>query len=693
MSFATKSEPNSTSSSKLIPQRRKTRRGTKIVTDADLLFDVGMLQEAAFGVVDIDEILWNQSPRRKMVARLVCSMQFKIFTAVCIMTSIALSIYEADRTAMSEEFASWFMPCLHVLSVIYFLEFVMLFYVSGPKYFTTVSNLFDFLLVVMDVAFGLIEIITGSGPQVQTLRLFRLLRVLRMIRLFIILRPLYMMLHGLLSVMQAIFWATIMLAAALAICAITAVNMLHPIVLELVEEGHDFSGCPRCARAFESVFIATLTFLETILPGETFNEFALTIIERAPWTLVIFVGAHIIVQLGITNLILAVIVDQARMARESDNQQVLLEKEQQKHAAKERLHNICISLDSDGSGSLTLSELLENAASCQEFVEVLKLMDIGREDLSVVFSILDQDKSGEVSYSEFVDELHNMKSKDSHTLLIFIRHYVLQIREQMNEQMETIKNMIGHDILAPLKKHVAQLKADRLTTVGENAEKSNTNSNANTDKHEHPVEDQSRARGSYHAGRLSGRLSEQHSQGFRQSAHLSQDYSIQKPSVTNSCTGSPWVNAKAADTQSTLCQNLSGKLVIDERPWEQHVHPSSASRATPYRESLQVLGDWMPLLCAWKLKHIEARQSHDAAEAVQSTQRLSLDTNLDVLGVAAVLEGAAEIMQEVAARISVTCSTTTSTRMPSPGFCLGGEPEGDQTSRPQLDSFAPSFQL
>ena len=57
----------------------------------------------------------------------------------------------------------------------------------------------------------------------------------------------------------------------------------------------------------------------------------------------------------------------------------------------------------------------------QRFKDLLHTMDVGKDDLNLVFTICDDDESGDISYLEFIKELHNLKSRDSHTMLTFIK--------------------------------------------------------------------------------------------------------------------------------------------------------------------------------------------------------------------------------------------------------------------------------
>merc|ERR1711862_1047625 len=87
------------------------------------------------------------------------------------------------------------------------------------------------------------------------------------------------------------------------------------------------------------------------------------------------------------------------------------------------LRSLFRSMDEDNSKSLDLEELTRSYDVNEEFRNLLKLMDMKREDLILCFQILDQNGDGCVSYEEFVEELHYVRSFNSHTLLIFIRKH------------------------------------------------------------------------------------------------------------------------------------------------------------------------------------------------------------------------------------------------------------------------------
>merc|ERR1712113_539523 len=94
-----------------------------------------------------------------------------------------------------------------------------------------------------------------------------------------------------------------------------------------------------------------------------------------------------------------------------------------------KLCAICEQLDEDKSGHLSYKELAQGFHTHPEFASILRTMDISEQDLEVLFGILDTDGSGDVQYSEFVEQLHAMKHHEANTLLVFIKFYVMELRK------------------------------------------------------------------------------------------------------------------------------------------------------------------------------------------------------------------------------------------------------------------------
>jgi len=185
---------------------------------------------------------------------------------------------------------------------------------------------------------------------------------------------------------------------------------------------------------------ANLTFSQIIIAGDAWGEIAIPMIEKFPWTAIIFLGALLSVDLVVMNLILSVIVDQAVEAREEDVTIKLKDKQEKFKKAARELYQVCSQMDTDHNGRLTLDEFLEGYDNNSTFAEIINLMDVKKEDLCVVFRMMDSSDKGEVPYRDFVENLHKVKTQDSHTILMFIKFYLGEVRRDVKEELNLLKN-------------------------------------------------------------------------------------------------------------------------------------------------------------------------------------------------------------------------------------------------------------
>jgi len=184
-----------------------------------------------------------------------------------------------------------------------------------------------------------------------------------------------------------------------------------------------------------------LTFTGQIVASDAWGDVTIPIIEAEPWTIIIFGAVLVTVNLGLMNLILSVIVGKAQQARAEDVAFTLQEKEEEFAKTKKNLMRLCEELDEDGSRTMTLNELLDGFDTNNEFRVAMASMDVERDDISNLFSILDEDDSGEVSYDEFIDQLYKTKTQDTHVVLVFIRGHVKEINSQMKTQEDQLSTL------------------------------------------------------------------------------------------------------------------------------------------------------------------------------------------------------------------------------------------------------------
>jgi len=215
--------------------------------------------------------------------------------------------------------------------------------------------------------------------------------------------------------------------------------MLSSLNRELAAANKFHEDCQRCENAFASVTASFHTWFLLVFAGDMWTDMAVILMEAFPATALVFIPGYVVINFGLLNMILAVIVDKAQEARAEDEDQKLKDKGIQYQEAAKQIAKLCEDLDTDGNGTIQEQEVLDGYDSNSQFASTLELMDIRREDLKALFSVLDSDGSGSVSYQEFIDEMYRMKTQADHTLLVFIRHTTESISRKIEEELFLLK--------------------------------------------------------------------------------------------------------------------------------------------------------------------------------------------------------------------------------------------------------------
>ncbi|CAE7741573.1 prodh, partial [Symbiodinium sp. CCMP2456] len=129
-----------------------------------------------------------------------------------------------------------------------------------------------------------------------------------------------------------------------------------------------------------------LTLFQQIVAGDSWGLVSIPLIKEFPEMAIILFMIMMTVSLGVMNLILAVIVERASEARANDQERKLKKKEQDRAKNMVELAKLCASMDADGSGALSLEEMLAGYDDdVGEFRKLMQLMDIQRDDITSIF--------------------------------------------------------------------------------------------------------------------------------------------------------------------------------------------------------------------------------------------------------------------------------------------------------------------
>jgi hypothetical protein len=382
---------------------------------------------------------------RKQMGMLLHSKTFDVTRGCVILINILLLVRETDDEARGGDVPKWITSCNYALIAAYTIELLVRIAIYREQFFHSWANIADMTIISADCIVETVLAIfenTDGMPSLVILRTFRLLRLGRTHRALLMFPELNIMVLGMRGAIRTIFWGMILLFVVTVSFAILAVQLIHPVNLEVAEAGH-YDGCDRCPRAYESVAAASLTFTQSIIAGDSWGLVTVPIIEYSPATFLFFLLVLSVLGMVLLNLIMAVVIDSANQARQETDHQQAEEKEKQYEKATAKLLSFCQGLDKDQSGSLSLDELVSGYDDNVDFEDAMTLLDITQKDMNTVFRIMDEDNSGEVRYDEFVDELYRMKSEDSHTMITFIKFYVQEIQREMREELRNTRELLS----------------------------------------------------------------------------------------------------------------------------------------------------------------------------------------------------------------------------------------------------------
>lgn len=358
---------------------------------------------------DQPEASTSSSSFGDIAGRLVYSKFFDIFTALVIVASLVILVFEVNADARCyPEYAQSFQDCpvssLQIqwlehantaLLLIFSIECLARACAEQSRFFCNGWNLID----VATVLVGFLGKMWTSTLNVNFLRAFRLLCICRSSRMVTSVPELRVLLVALKASMRALVVAAVFLLFILFLWAIVAVETLHP----LLSSSHASDD----ALAFEDVWKAAVTIL--LQMGGWIQEDFGDVVLDAPWTAAIFFGILVSMSFGVM-ITLVLIVECYTRACEQDQQQKWEDENAQSDAHLHQLAAACSNLDTMRRGSLQMAELIgAYQGDVAGFRSSLATMGIeSREQLETICVVLAA-PTGQVGISEFLRHLRGLQ--------------------------------------------------------------------------------------------------------------------------------------------------------------------------------------------------------------------------------------------------------------------------------------------
>ncbi|CAK9041019.1 unnamed protein product [Durusdinium trenchii] len=379
---------------------------------------------------------------RVQMAKVVRSQTFETVMGLVIIVNLMLMVVETDADASCYPLFSentkecpsrsslipWLQNANLALLMVYTIECACRAFVERSLYARNVWNLVDFCTMLA----GWTGLILAPFVNLSVLRIVRVARLVRLGRLVISVPELYWLLSGLSSSFKAILFGSLMLMCVIVVWSIVVVEFLHPVNVQIQ---YDNSLCERCQRGFQNVYAASLTIFSQIVAGDQWGAISLPMAEHSPWTAPVIFVMMTTISLGVMNLILAVIVEKAAEAREKDSARKKEKKDQEREAHLVELAMLFDSMDENCNGKLSLEEMLNGFDCNPKFRQLMDFMDIAREEVEVVFNVLDGNASEEVDYLEFCKHLSTFRKRDPVMMQSMMKYSVMELRHLLKQDI------------------------------------------------------------------------------------------------------------------------------------------------------------------------------------------------------------------------------------------------------------------
>lgn len=355
-----------------------------------------------------------------LVASIVHSQRFELLVAAIICVNGVLMGFQTSASG-ADDGASVYSTLEQVFTAIFVAEIVLRLLADGWVWLCNLMNLGDLLLVLVA---GVVPTwflqplgVTGDNFRIlQVLRTLRLVRLIRLVRTHPYLRMFWQLIRGVIECWTTLFWALTVLSSVLFILAIFGVYFIGRAE-HLREDALAQKYFRDTPRAFLTLFVvATL---------DSWAQGVARPLQTKSWFILPFVSFVImVVGMVLSNLITGVIVHNAFVKEQQDEELQVRKKTEAARAEAEKLGEIFLEINTDGSGMLSKEEFSSAVEGNALVQQTLTILGITAGETNDIWELIDTG-IGQVSMEEFTQTLYAMKgeakSKDSYSIVQRLR--------------------------------------------------------------------------------------------------------------------------------------------------------------------------------------------------------------------------------------------------------------------------------
>lgn len=320
-------------------------------------------------------------------------------------------------------------------------------------------NILDVIVVangIVEAVLDIMERITQNETDnilqnvsaMRLLRIVRAVRVVRVIRVMKFFRELRMMVYSILGSLKNLLWVVIILGVTFYLFGVTFTAAVINNMEGWSLQDWNAAANHNLLESFGTVDRSALTLFMTMSGGNDWSVYydvltCLPIFYR--W---FFLGFITFTLFAIVNIVTGVFVEAAMQSNLKDRDIIAEEELQSKRKYLESMQELFEEMDDDGQGTITMDEF-EGKLKDERVIAFFDALKLDVSDARVVFQLIDTDKSGDITISEFLIGCYKLQGESRSLDMKIMQFSVAQLHEMFIEVQMTLREMKSE--LAPPK--------------------------------------------------------------------------------------------------------------------------------------------------------------------------------------------------------------------------------------------------
>eukprot|EP00931_Biecheleriopsis_adriatica_P114810 TRINITY_DN90705_c0_g1_i1.p1 TRINITY_DN90705_c0_g1~~TRINITY_DN90705_c0_g1_i1.p1 ORF type:complete len:625 (+),score=111.90 TRINITY_DN90705_c0_g1_i1:27-1877(+) len=383
----------------------------------------------------------------RILQKVVQSVVFRSFCLAviivnCIYASIRINsdLVASRKRATGELFNHEDSSDSHVVQICFLVWFIVELslraFVERKNFFTgkhRAYNLLDAVAILLELintlgsTTGATSAFPGGTSIFRIMRVFRAVRIARLMDAVSPLRYLRTMLFAIANSFTCLIWAVVLMILSIFLFSMVLGSTLTYYFENVNTDSPDeVLAAQRLSKSFGSIYLTMISMFASVTGGQDWMNYAdeLRNLPNGEAYFVFYSFFIFFCLIGMLNVINGMFVDAAVCTRTED--EMIQQHKRDVKSICEQIGKIFDEGDGDASGSITLDELKEQMKN--PWVKAYFAgLDIDTREASIIFTLADSNRNGELSIAEFATGVLKMKgaAKGVDVLTLMFDHYQL----------------------------------------------------------------------------------------------------------------------------------------------------------------------------------------------------------------------------------------------------------------------------